>query len=244
MVMKIHQEARIPMVNLDARISFPAAVLADQTRESIVMALMDNRAYTAKELAHSAGITPQTASFHLKKLLESGILVRDIQGRHSYYRLHGPDVAAAIEALMRIAPTPGMPPHAKRYEEQFLFARHCYDHLAGWLGVAVAQQIETRELIRSSGLECHLTEKGTLFFAGLGINTDALKRRRRNFLSPCIDCTERRPHLSGALSAAMLEYFLDHAWLKMGEVPRALILTPLGSEMFEQTLGLTLKKAA
>ncbi len=225
------------MTKLDARISFPAAMLADQTRETIVMSLMDGCAYTSKELAFRARVTPQTASFHLKKMVDAQLLLCHCQGRHAYYRINGPDVAAAIEALVRIAPTPGMPPHLKRAQEPFLFARRCYDHLAGRLGVAVAARVEALELITSSGIECTLTDKGAAFFDRMGLDVAALRKRRRSFLRPCIDCTERKPHLAGVLAAAMLDHFNDDGWVVSAEMPRVLLVTERGRRMFARSFG-------
>jgi DNA-binding transcriptional ArsR family regulator len=225
------------MTKLDARISFPAAMLADQTREAMVMSLMDGRAYTSKELAYRAHVTPQTASFHLKKMVEAQLLLCHCQGRHAYYRINGPDVAAAIEALVRIAPTPGVPAHLKRSKEPFLFARRCYDHLAGRLGVAVAEQVAARELVALTGIECRLTDKGNLFFQEMGLDVARLQKRRRSFLRPCIDCTERKPHLAGVLAAAMLDHFTDEGWVASGEQPRTLEVTPIGKHRFAETFS-------
>lgn len=227
------------MANLDARISFPAAMLADQTREAMVMSLMDGRAYTSKELAYRARVTPQTASFHLKKMVEAQLLLCHCQGRHAYYRINGPDVAAAIEALVRIAPTPGMPSHLKGKTGPFLYARRCYDHLAGRLGVAVAERVEALDLIASSGIECRLTEEGDVFFEKMGLDVPALRKCRRSFLRPCIDCTERKPHLAGVLAAAMLDHFTDDGWVAPAEIARALIVTERGRRMFSGMFGVS-----
>lgn len=225
------------MTKLDARISFPAALLADPTREAMVMSLMDGRAYTSKELAYGARVTPQTASFHLKKMVDAQLLLCHCQGRHAYYRIAGPDVAAAVEALVRIAPTPGMPRHLERQAEPFLFARRCYDHLAGRLGVAVAEQVAARDLVALTGIECRLTERGEGFLDAMGLQVRDLRTRRRSFLRPCIDCTERKPHLAGALAAAMLDHFTEDGWVEAGEQPRTLVVTAKGERLFAETFG-------
>lgn len=235
------------MTNLDARISFPAAMLADQTRETIVMALMDGRAYTSKELAHRAGVTPQTASFHLKKMVEAQLLSCHCQGRHAYYRIDGPDVAAAVEALVRIAPTPGLPSHLKGQAAPFLFARRCYDHLAGRLGVAVAEQVAARGLVALSGIDIELTQQGSDFFEAMGLDVAGLRKRRRAFLRPCIDCTERKPHLAGALATALLDHFAEDGWVTDGAQARTLKITTRGRKQFADNFGVTsaaLKPAA
>lgn len=227
------------MANLDARISFPAAMLADQTRETMVMSLMDGRAYTSKELAFRASVTPQTASFHLKKMVDAQLLLCHCQGRHAYYRINGSDVAAAIEALVRIAPNPSLPAHVAKNAETFLYARRCYDHLAGRLGVAVAERIEALELITSAGIECRLTEKGSEFFESLGLDVGGLRKRRRSFLRPCIDCTERKPHLAGVLASAMLEHFTDDGWVVPGKIARTLKVTERGQRLFSESFGVS-----
>ena len=214
-------------------------MLADPTREAMVMSLMDGRAYSSKELASLAHVTPQTASFHLKKLVDAQLLACHCRGRHAYYRIAGPDVAAAIEALVRIAPAPGVPAHLKGQADSFLFARRCYDHLAGRLGVAVADQVAARGLIALSGIECDLTEAGDRFFDGLGLDLAVLRKRKRAFLRPCIDCTERKPHLAGALAAVLLDYVTDDGWVAPGPQPRTLIVTPKGQRLFAETFGVS-----
>jgi len=226
------------MIKLDARISLPAAMLADPTREAMVMSLMDGHAYTSKELASLAHVTPQTASFHLKKMVDAQLLTCHCQGWHAYYRIAGPDVAAAIEVLVRIASTPGVPAHLRGQAEPFLFARRCYDHLAGRLGVAVADQVAAREFITLSGIECALTEAGERFFDALGLDLPALRRRKRSFLRPCIDCIERKPHLAGALAAALLDQITEEGWVVPGLQPRTLAVTPKGQRRFKETFGI------
>ena len=225
------------MPQLDARISFPAAMLADPARETIVMALMDGRAYTAKELAFRARITPQTASHHLRKLVETLLLVRHRQGRHAYYRLNGADVAAAIEALVRISPSPSLPAHAKHRAAPFRHARRCYDHLAGVCGVAIAARIEALDLVVSAGADYRLTAKGGQFFAEMGLDVEALRAKRRHFLRPCIDWTERQPHIAGAIGAALLDHYLAQNWFESRPASRQLTLTRRGARMLGETFG-------
>jgi DNA-binding transcriptional ArsR family regulator len=227
------------MANLNARISFPAAMLADPVRETMVMALMDGRAYTSKELAYRARITPQTASFHLKKLVESQILICHRQGRGAYYRLNGAEVAAAIEALSRIAPSPNVPSHVGRQARPLRYARRCYDHLAGRLGVEVAKRVEWLGLVVAHGLDYDLTAEGHGFFADMGMDISGLRDRRRSFLRPCVDWTERKPHLAGSLGAALLDHYVAEDWLRPGTQSRQLLLTDLGRRMFRERFGLS-----
>ena len=225
------------MPQLDARISFPAAMLADPARETIVMALMDGRAYTAKELAYRARITPQTASHHLRKLVDNLLLVCHRHGRHAYYRLNGADVAAAIEALVRISPSPSLPAHAKHRAAPFRHARRCYDHLAGVCAVAIAARIEALDLVVSAGIDYELTAKGRRFFGEMGLDVDGLQTKRRSFLRPCIDWTERKPHIAGAIGAALLEHYLADDWFESRPASRQLTLTRRGTRMLGQTFG-------
>ena len=223
---------------LDARISFPASMLAEPARETIVMALMDGRAYTAKELAHRARVTPQTASHHLGKLVDGMLLVCHRQGRHAYYRLNGPDVAAAVEALVRIAPAPTMD-HNKHGTRPYRHARRCYDHLAGVCGVAIAARIESLDLVVSAGTDYRLTANGRRFFERLGLDVDGLQTRQRSFLRPCIDWTERRPHVAGGLGAGLLDHYLADGWFDDPPGTRQLTLTERGARMLGETFGVT-----
>ena len=224
---------------LDARISFPASMLADPARETIVMALMDGRAYTAKELAHRARVTPQTASHHLGKLVDATLLVCHRQGRHAYYRLSGPDVAAAVEALVRIAPAPTMPDHSKHGTRPYRHARRCYDHLAGVCGVAIAARIEALDLVTSAGTDYRLTANGQRFFEKMGLDVDKMQTKRRSFLRSCIDWTERRPHVAGALGAGLLDHYLVEGWFDDPRGTRQLTLTERGLHMLGETFGVT-----
>ncbi len=229
---------------LDARISFPAAMLADPARETIVMALMDGRAYTAKELAHRAHVTPQTASHHLAKLVDAMLLVCHRQGRHAYYRLNGPDVAAAVEALVRIAPAPTVPAHTKHRAGPFRHARRCYDHLAGVCAVAIAARIEALDLVTSAGTDYRLTAHGQRFFEEMGLDIDGLQTKRRSFLRPCIDWTERRPHVAGALGAGLLDHYLAAGWFDDPRGTRQLTLTERGAHMLRETFGVAANELA
>ncbi len=227
------------MPQLDARISFPAAMLADPARETIVMALMDGRAYTAKELANRARVTPQTASHHLGKLVDALLLVCHRQGRHAYYRLNGPDVAAAIEALVSISPSPSLPAHTKHRAGPFRHARRCYDHLAGVCAVAIAGRIEALDLVTSAGTDYRLTADGRRFFRNMGLDLEVLHKKRRTFLRPCIDWTERRPHVAGALGAGLLDHYLAEGWFDDPQGTRQLTLTARGTHMVGETFGVT-----
>jgi DNA-binding transcriptional ArsR family regulator len=223
----------------DGDITGIAALLADPARVAMLDALFDGRARSAGELARHARVTAPTASSHLRRLLDGGLVVVEAQGRHRYYRLSGPPVAEAMEALSLIAPP--RPVRSLRQSQQaqaLRFARTCYDHLAGVVGVAV-----TGALLRQGALlpvaerDYELTPHGQRLLAGLAVEVDELRRRRRAFARHCLDWTERSPHLSGALGAALLERLLDLGWLARGRVPRGLVLTEAGRDGLVGVLG-------
>jgi DNA-binding transcriptional ArsR family regulator len=196
-------------------------MLADPTRAAIVLALMDGRSHPAKQLALDAGVTPQTASAHLKKLVAASILDWEGRGRCKYFRIAGPDVAHAVEALSQIGAVAPRPlPAAAR---ELRFARCCYDHLAGLLGVAITER---------------LPRLGSKVLDELGIDLDALEAQRRPLSRCCIDWTEQRPHVAGSLGAALLRAYKDKRWLLPVKESRKLLVTPRGRAMFVERFGL------
>jgi DNA-binding transcriptional ArsR family regulator len=194
-----------------------AAMLADPARAAMVLALMDGRSRCAKKLALDAGVTPQTASAHLKKLVAANLLVSQSSGRMKYFSLAGAEVAQAVEALSEIG-NPSLRPAA----QELRFARCCYDHLAGQLGVSVTER---------------LLQPGNPILANLGIDLAALESARRPLFRCCTDWTERRPHIAGALGAALLHHYKEQRWLVTVQESRKLVVTPLGKEMFVRTVG-------
>ena len=202
------------------RISSPASMLADPTRAAIVLALMDGRSRVAKKLALDAGVTPQTASAHLRKLVAANILACEARGRFKHFRIAGAEVAHAVEALSELGAAAGrtLPPAA----HELRFARCCYDHLAGRLGVAITERLP-------------LLGSGVL--AELGIDLDALESQRRPLSRCCVDWTERRPHIAGSLGAALLRAYKDRRWLLAIEESRKLVVTPRGRAMFVERFG-------
>ncbi|MFI5924361.1 ArsR/SmtB family transcription factor [Micromonospora sp. NPDC051543] len=215
-----------------------AALLADGTRAGICVALLDGRAWTAGELARRAGVAPSTASDHLTRLVRGGLLVEERQGRHRYLRLAGPSVARLIEDLAGHAPAPPAPTTSLRAANAtaaLAYARTCYDHLAGRLGVLLYDALVAEgRLDRSSGLA--LTPGGWAWAAGLGVPVDVLRAARRPVVRDCLDWTERRPHLAGALGAALRHRFTDLGWITQG-AGRAVRLTPVGRPALAESLG-------
>ncbi|MFN2645694.1 MAG: ArsR/SmtB family transcription factor [Burkholderiales bacterium] len=190
-----------------------AAMLADSSRAAIVLALMDGRSRSAKKLALDAGVTPQTASTHLRKLVGAKMLVWQGRGRFKYFSLAGSEVAQAVEALSGIAAERTLPSAAR----ELRFARCCYDHLAGQLGVALTER---------------LLRPGNTVLGDLGIDPSALENSRRPLFRCCTDWTERRPHVAGALGAALLRRYKDERWLVAAENSRKLLVTPAGESAF------------
>lgn len=223
-------------MNAENNLAAIAALLGEESRAAMLAALVDGRALTARELAIGAGITPQTASFHLGKLCAGGVLAMLRQGRHNYYRIAGPEIAAAIQALRVIAPDAA--PRPVKLDDVRL-ARTCYKHLAGRLGVAVAEALEARELLWRDGDDFALTEAGEDFFTDLGIAPDNLRSGRRQFARQCLDWSERRPHLGGALGAALLDQFLARKWLQPVPGSRAVRLTKAGAAELQGRLSMT-----
>src|SRR5262245_39649322 len=204
------------------RIAQPASLLADPTRAAIVLALMDGRSRPAKKLALDAGVTPQTASAHLRKLVAARMLACESHGRFRNFRLAGTEVADAVEALCQLGPDalPGRVLTAAARELRF--ARCCYDHLAGQLGVAITERLPALD----AGI-----------FAELDIDLAALSTLRRPLSRCCTDWTEQRPHLGGALGAALLGAYKEKRWLLPVKDSRRLDVTPQGRDAFVERFG-------
>jgi DNA-binding transcriptional ArsR family regulator len=211
-------------------VSSVAFLIADPTRATILMSLADGRALPAGELAHVAGVTAQTASSHLAKLLDGGLLTVETEGRHRYYRLAGSHVALALENLASISPAGAihrMPRDGRAKELRF--ARCCYDHLAGSLGVAVTRALQERALIvAAEDKQFEVTPEGIEWFSAIGLDVLALKATRRGLARQCLDWTERRHHLAGPLGVALMSRFCSMGWMRRVKASRAVQVTPKG----------------
>ncbi len=222
-----------------------AAVLGEPARAAMLAALMDGRALTASELAAVAGVTPQTASSHLSRLVSAGLIALERQGRHHYHRLAGPSVARMLEGLMLHAAHGAQPRHVPRTgprNEAMRKARTCYDHFAGRLGVAIADAMVERGLLELGGEAGVLTDKGAAFLDAMGLDmTPLLARRTRSsgriLCRPCLDWSERRPHLGGVLGAALCAHCLDERWVRRAPDSRAILITPKGERLFHARFG-------
>jgi DNA-binding transcriptional ArsR family regulator len=202
-----------------------AALIGEPARSRMLTALMGGIALTATELALEAGVAASTASAHLAKLLSGDVLAIERQGRHRYYRLAGPEVAALLESLAGVA-LPGARRRTGPADPALRKARVCYDHLAGERGVWLCDTLRARGLITAR--EGALTAAGEVFCRRFGIDLEALARSRRVFSRLCLDWSERRPHLGGALGAAILERMLTLRWAQRQPGSRAVELSPRG----------------
>jgi DNA-binding transcriptional ArsR family regulator len=223
----------------DADIAAVAALIGDGTRARFLCELVGGRSRRASELASTAGVSRATASFHLGRLLAANLLEVQTHGRHRTYRLAGPEVAQAIEALQRIAPRQAIrslrgagSAHALSY------ARFCYDHLAGRFAIELVDAMTTAGLITPAGDRFELTARGVSWFGELGVDVPRLRSARRSFARACLDWSERRPHLAGALGAALAGRFLELNWIERAPQGRAMKLTPVGSAHLRTALGI------
>jgi DNA-binding transcriptional ArsR family regulator len=213
-------------------------LLANPARSAMVDALMDGRHRAAGELARIAHVSPSSASEHLADLVSGGLARVEADGRHRYYAVASPEVGTALESLSRICPsTPTRSLGGSIDARRLGFARTCYDHLAGWLGVELLRALLERTWLRDSGAGYRLTAKGSNGMIGLGVDMERAKAARRTFARPCLDWTERRPHLAGALGAALAITLMERRWLERVDHSRGLLLTPTGRARFASALG-------
>ncbi len=230
---RMHYPAAMPS---PATLAETAALIGDPARAAMLAALLDGRALTAGELAGIAGITPQTASGHLARMTAGGLLTVAQQGRHRYHRLASPAVARILEELSLLGGAPKRVATGPR-DAQMRLARTCYDHLAGKLAVAIADALVARGELELSAEGGAVTERGEAALARLGLSP-VPSRKGRLFCRPCLDWSERRPHLAGLLGAALCARCFELGWVRRREGGRALLVTPAGWQGFGQAFGL------
>jgi DNA-binding transcriptional ArsR family regulator len=221
------------------RIAEIAAMIGDVSRSAILCTLMDGRAFTAGELASYASVSAQTASGHLAKLMEAGLISVAQQGRHRYYRIASADVADVIESLAVLAAAgpksfrlPGPKDKAMR------LARSCYDHLAGQLAVSVAVTLEKRGFLSLQDGSATVSAEGRKYFCDFGLALDRDAPKRRVFCRACLDWSERRFHIGGQLGAELMDRLIELNWLKRGPQSRTLIVTRSGEAGFAREFGI------
>jgi DNA-binding transcriptional ArsR family regulator len=228
----------------DARLIEVASLVGNAARAAMLHALMDGRALTASELARVARITPQTASTHLARMVAAGLVSVMQQGRHRYHRLASPAVARMIESIMQAA-FDGL--DARRplvtgpRDPAMRLARTCYDHLAGRLGVAIADALVQNGHVMLAADGGLVTDSGAQLLARLGIDMANLNTDRGQVpCRPCLDWSERRPHLAGALGAALCALCLQQDWIRRRNLTRALIITAKGHRALRELIGVNL----
>ncbi len=220
------------------RLAEVAALLGDPGRAGMTTALWDGTARPAGELARIAGVTPATASAHLAKLVAGGLLRVEPRGRHRYYRLAGPDVAHALESLALLLPRHAGSDLGGPLVDPLRRARLCYDHLAGRLGVMLSDALVERKLLLLHDDAFALSPAGRRWFERFGIAISPLEQGRRPLLRSCLDWTERREHLGGALGAGLATHLLERDWLRRERGKRTLLVTSDGRRGLQRALGL------
>ena len=219
------------------------ALVGDPGRVNILTALLDGGALTATELAFTAGVAPATASEHLAKLVAGGLLAVARQGRSRYFRLASSEVARMLEGMMVVSGAAEAASPVRRATPRISAAlreaRTCYDHLAGRLGVGLADALVSRGLIVLGEEAGEATEAGRSFLDAFGVRLEAT-RTRRLFCRPCLDWSERRPHLAGVLGAALCARCAELGWIRRERDSRAVTVTPMGRHGFAEAFGLSL----
>jgi DNA-binding transcriptional ArsR family regulator len=216
-----------------------AALVGDPARAMLLTALLDGRALTATELAYAARSTPQTASTHLAKLTAAGWLTPLRHGRHKYFRLASSQVVEMLDGIVAVAlkHRPRYRPMSRQANE-LSAARMCYIHLAGRLSVDLTDVLMAHAYIVLSHEAAAITAIGTRFLNEFGINLAALRLTDRRFCRTCIDWTERRPHIAGAVGAALTKRYFDLGWIERRKDSRAVIVTPCSRRGFLATFGI------
>ncbi len=216
-------------------IALIGSLIGDPARANMLAALMAGKALTATELSAEAGITPQTASAHLRRLEESGLLIRQKQGRHRYYALADAEVGNVLETIMNLAANRGhLRTNTGPKDPALREARICYDHLAGEKGVRIFDSLIERSVLQVSGDGLALTERGRVLLSGMGIDLAPLERARRPLCRTCLDWSARRSHLAGSLGAAFLDRIIALKWARREPNSRILAFSRSGEQAFAE----------
>jgi DNA-binding transcriptional ArsR family regulator len=225
----------------DAAVSRIAAAIGELTRARMLFCLMDGHARTSTELAVVAEVSPSTASAHLNRLKTEHLVKLLVQGKHRFYSLEGPDVATALEGLSVLAGG-SRKPFVPTAPSRLRAARTCYDHLAGTIGVSLHDHFKKMGWLLTDSTAIansyDLTIDGTKAFEALGIDVETTRTLRRRFACACLDWSERRPHVGGALGAALLKLALKRKWVVQDLDSRVLSITSLGRREILTRFGL------
>lgn len=229
-----------PSSALEHNISRIAAAIGEPARTRMLYALLDGHARTSTELSIIADVCPSTGSVHLQRLIAGNLITLNVQGRHRYYSLAGEEVATALERLCVLAGNP-QKPLVTSAPSTMRVARTCYDHMAGVVGVALHDRLKEMGWIHTPTAmkkDYDVTAKGALEFGRLGIDVEALRSQRRRFVGPCLDWSERKPHLAGSVGAALLRLALKRKWVCRQLDSRALDVTRFGRGELESQFGI------
>lgn len=229
----MHDDPDIPRI---------ANLLADAARAKILWTLIDGTTRPAGELAYAANISAQSASAHLAKLVEGGLLQAEAQGRHRYFRIASAEVAAVIESIASLDVAtrprrPRAPLPTRSTPVEFLHARTCYDHLAGEMAVKILEAMLRQRWLTAHGHDFALTRAGEAGLAALDLDVAAARQPRRVFARACVDLSQRRPHLGGVLGDALLDLYVERGWIQRHRRSRVVSITPEGDETFRRVFG-------
>ncbi|WDF61956.1 winged helix-turn-helix domain-containing protein [Flavobacterium sp. KACC 22758] len=222
---------------MNNEISRISTIIGDPVRSVILWTLLDNRAYTAIELANVVETSPQNISIHLSKLVNADLLTVESQGRHKYYKLLNPEIAGVIEGIANLVPKE----RQKKVTDNnsgIKYCRTCYDHLAGKIGVEITAKLIDKKYIVLDNKSFLVTDEGKTFFEDLGIDLEALKKQKRIFAKPCLDWSERKHHFSGSLAAALLNKMFEMDWIRRIDNSRAVSITANGQKALYDKLKL------
>jgi len=223
----------------NANLAIVASLVSKGSRAAMLTAMLDGRYHPASELAYMAGIKPQTASFHLSKMADAGIVSVVQQGRHRYYGIRDPEVARMLESLLSIAPPAEIKSLRQADEDRAIrSARTCYDHLAGKLGIQLTASLLKMGVLDENHQQFEVTASGEAFFKNFRIDLDQARAKRRSFSHKCLDWSERRHHLAGALGSVLLEKLLELKWIERLPKTRAVRVTEEGKKGFKATFGI------
>ncbi|TDW47230.1 ArsR family transcriptional regulator [Flavobacterium sp. 270] len=207
-----------------------ASLIGDPTRAAIMWTLLDGKAFTATELSIAVNTSPQNISMHLAKLLEAGLLCVEKQGRNKYYRFSTKEVAYVIESMASLAPPALSQKKNTDKHSPIKHCRTCYDHLAGKIGVAVAESLLEQNIILDADHKFEVSREGEKWFSDFGINLEEIKKQRRLFLKPCLDWSERKNHIAGSVGASLLDKMIADDWLRKTKDSRAIQITGKGEK--------------
>jgi DNA-binding transcriptional ArsR family regulator len=214
------------------------SLIGERSRAIMLWNLLDGRAYTATELAICANISAQAASNHLSKLVKANLLAVDNQGRHKYYRFMNDKVAQTIETIASLLPMNNNIQNETAPLNGIQYARTCYDHLAGKAGVAITNGLLEKKILVRRKNDFTVSVSGVKWFGDIGINVDAVWQLKRKFAYPCLDWSERKHHLGGALGAVFLDTIANKDWVRKIKQSREMIITGIGKRELTKRLGI------